>query len=193
MRIYQYRNKLLAVFFVLAIASLSCSLPLLRSQEPTEVIDNALRITVVEENQPDQAPDTVLPQSNEPFFYQVSEPQLTSMLINALKSRPDLGVTEPRVYLRDGVVEIRGQVQQSGLRLPLVIQLRLFIDAQHQLQYEILSAKVGPFSLPNSLLDQISTYIDQALSNSLDIDQDDVYFEQVNVENGMLTVSGYLL
>ena len=192
MNLYQYRIKILAIFIVLAIASLSCSLPLIRSQEPIEVVSNPIPTIFVEETQPDLSLDTDLPQANEPFFYQVRELQLTSILNEALNSRPDLGVTNSRVYLRDGVVEIRGQVQQSGFSLPLVIQLKLFIDTQHQLQYEIVSAKVGPFPLPVSLLDQLSAYIYQALSYSLDFDRDDVYFEQVTVANGMLTVSGYL-
>lgn len=192
MRLNLHSRKFLLIFLVFGIVSLSCSLPLFRSQSSTVDESNPLPTFAIEETQVQQSIETVVAQPVEQFYYQISEAQLTSMLIDSLDSRADLGITDPRAYLRNGVVEIRGQAQRSGIKLPLLIQLQLYIDSQHQLQYEIVTAKIGPFPLPDILLDQLSNYLDQSLSNNLSLDRNDVYFEHVAVENGILVVSGHL-
>jgi len=192
MRLNLHSRKFLLIFLVFGIVSLSCSLPLFRSQSSTVDESNPLPTFEIEETQIQQSIETVVAQPGEQFYYQISEAQLTSMLIDSLDSRADLGITDPIAYLSNGIVEIRGQAQRSGIKLPLLIQLQLYIDSQHQLQYEIVTAKIGPFPLPDILLDQLSNYLDQSLSNNLSLDRNDVYFEHVAVENGILVVSGHL-
>ena len=191
MILHLYNRKIAIALITLLFASLACSLPWL-SKNPNElVIVPTLTSVAVQEVPNDSNTKDDEPYGKQPFSYQISEHELTSIISDELAGRDDIRISNPKVYLRDGIIELSGQYQHSGMDLPLEIKLMLFVDSNNQLQYEIVSAKVGPFPLPEYALDQLTEYLDQVIENNLSIQKESIVFEQVLVDNGLLMIKGY--
>ena len=189
----QRKQKILISLFAIWMISMACSLPLLNKKQlsKTEPTAPPTQIVIVTP-EPELPSAPKLPQKGERFSYHATEAQLTKLVNNALETRPEFGVSNTQIYLRHGLVQVTGDFTQSGLNLPLDIKLRLYIDEKHQLQYEIVTAKIGPFPLPGPILDQISFYLDQAITSNTDLNIEDIVFEQVVVDNGVITISGHI-
>jgi hypothetical protein len=187
------KQKILISIFAVWMISMACSLPLLSKKQISKADPTPTPTQIVVITPESDLPLTSkLPQKGEQFSYKATEAQLTKLIGDALVARPEYGISNPQVYLRDGIVKVTADYAQSGLNLPLNIELRLYIDAQHHLQYEIVTATIGPFPLPEQILDQISLYLDEAITNNTDLNMEDIIFEQVSVEYGVITINGYI-
>ena len=96
-----------------------------------------------------------------------------------------------QVHFKDGQVDISGTVTQQGLELPLTMTVLVSTNGEGGLQFKINSAKVGPFALPQSIQNQVETLLNQNLQNEIQNLTDKIYIDNVNVGNGVITVTGH--
>jgi uncharacterized protein YpmS len=92
------------------------------------------------------------------------------------------------VLLRDGLIRITGTANQDGFDLPLSIALRVTADAQGLPHSEIVEAKVGPLSLPQSMIDQFTADFDQLLTTKFAEQAGDVVIDSISIEDGKMTI-----
>jgi len=184
---------ILILIITIIFVSMACNLPLFASQRSeNEGITPNLEGTQLPNIDSSQDIPSA-PVQSESFSYLITEAQLTTMLREAVVTRPELGIRNPVAYLRNGIVEIQGSASFSGLQLPVVVQIRLYIDNNSHLQYEIISAKLGPFPMPQPIMNQLTGSIDQIIDQSLEVDRNQVIIETISVDNGVLAISGYTL
>ena len=130
-------------------------------------------------------------QAGESFQLTVTEAQLTSIINYELQSYQEYNFRDVQVFLRDDVVKITGQAEQNNLSLPLTLIFSVFPDSTGVPQYEILSAKVGPFDLPSVLVNQLTFATDTAFQTNFLPIADQVVVETILVDQGLMKVSGY--
>jgi len=118
----------------------------------------------------------------------LTEQQLTSLAALQIQSQPDANISDVQVRLRDGQMQISGTAIQSGLELPLNIDLAISVQ-DGKPHSRVVSGSIGPFSLPDSVLNQITTQLDQALSDQLAAN---MVVDQITIQAGEMTIEGHL-
>jgi hypothetical protein len=63
-------------------------------------------------------------------------------------------------------------------------------DADGRPQYEVVSAKVGPFPLPQSILDQMTSQIDAVFASQFGAEAENIYIEQITIADGKMNIQG---
>jgi len=188
MNLLSKRNVLLVLgILALLVAGLACNLPLRGRSEPT-----ATPIPVtgasVEELATQVASAAATAASGGPIVLEFTEEQLTSAAALELQNAGETGVSGVQVYLRDGVIKITGTASQNGFDLPLTITLRVTADAQGLPHSEVVEAKVGPLSLPQSMIDQFTTSFDQLLTARFSEEAGAVAIDSINIADGKMTI-----
>jgi uncharacterized protein YpmS len=159
----------------------------------TEKIENPqIESTQVPQNlqniQPTPTPET---QENKPVKIVLDEEQLTSIIVKELQTQQDQPIEDPQILLRDGQVQVLGNVKQGALTLPLQMLISVSVNNQGKPQYRVTSANVGPLPLPQSTLDDLSTQLDSVLTQNLGSEVDNVYIENITIADGLMTVTGH--
>ena len=117
-----------------------------------------------------------------------TEGQLTATANQELQSSGEQSIRDLRVALDDGLVTITGKVNQSGFDLPLTIDLTISVDGSGVPHTNVVGGKLGPFSLPQDMLDQIAAQFDQVLQDELDASAENLFVESVSIDNGKITI-----
>jgi hypothetical protein len=126
--------------------------------------------------------------SGGPLVLEFTEEQLTSAATLELQKQADLGVSNVQVLLRDDVMKITGDVEQSGFNLPLTIGVKVTADGQGKLQTQIVEAAIGPVSLPENLTAQISAQLSDMLLTKMAENGQGYYVDSISIANGKLTL-----
>lgn len=124
------------------------------------------------------------------FEISVTEGQLTSLIVSELSKQPNPLISNPQVSLQDGQIKVTGQVKQSGLSLPAEIIVQPKIDTNGQPYVELKSLSVGPFDVPQSMRDQVTTIINDLLVEQLTGSDSSVQLVSIMISDGVMTVSG---
>jgi uncharacterized protein YpmS len=169
----------------LVTASLACNLPLRGRKTPTPVPVNPAS---VEELATQVAAAASAAASGDSVVLEFTEEQLTSAAALELQSQGETRLSDLQVHLRDGLIRVTGTANQNGFDLPLSISLRVTADAQGLPHSEIVEAKVGPLSLPQSIIDQFTTGFDQLLTARFTQEAGDVVIDSITIEDGKMTI-----
>ena len=181
---------LLIAFTVLITAALACNLPgaLRRGQNQLEPI----AVTTEEADQLEDNLEEVADayDSGKPFTLTVTEAQATSLVTLKLQSIGETRLQNLQIYLRDGKIQVFGDALYEGMTLPINVAAR--VSASHgNLDLEISEAKVGFFDIPESMLDQFQSQLDQIILEQLSPDASDVVIEDISIANGVMTITGH--
>jgi len=128
-------------------------------------------------------------QSGGPVRLVITEEQLTSLVAMGIQSQSDMSIENVQVHLRNGQIQITGQAKRSGVNLPLSVSLEVSVDAEGRPSSRVVAAKVGPFSLPDSILDQVTAQLDQALMRQFNADN--VVVDSITIADGTMTIEGH--
>jgi len=176
---------LVLTIVVLMVASLACNLPLRGRETPTPIPVNAAS---VEELATEVASAAAAAASGDSIVLEFTEEQLTSAAALELQSQGEANISDVQVFLRDGMIRITGTASQEGFDLPLSIALRVTADGQGLPRSEIVEAKVGPLSLPQSMIDQFTAGFDQLLTTKFAEEAGDVVIDSISIEDGKMTI-----
>lgn len=175
-------KKILPVLLVFLMVSLACQLsagrptPLPPPEEPLP--SQPLEPTIIED--PAQGTLTVT----------LTEGQLTAYLIQQLEANPDAPLRNPRIVLKNGRIELFGEIQQSLITANLHMVFTVDVDAEGRLSVETESADVGNVPVPASVLDQLTKTVNQNLNDSLAPEVTGMKIQSVIIGDGAITITG---
>ena len=172
-------------------ASISCNLPALRRAEatppPPPVPVTTEAVKQLEENIQAAAATA---QSGGPVVLTISEAQITSYVHLQMQSIQEPKISDIQVHLRDGQVQIGGSVEQSGFLLPLEIKLTVAPTLSGGINYQVISATVGPLDLPQDTIDSLKSQLDASLLPSLAPQATNIIIQNITIADGLITISG---
>ncbi len=121
---------------------------------------------------------------------QITEAQLTDYLENYLSTQTDPLLTNPRVILQDGQMQVFGQVQQGMFTANVSITLQVSVDTDGLPKITITKTDFGPLPAPQGLNDAVSTLLQQAFTGSLGPVATGFRLDNITITDGLMTVSG---
>lgn len=121
----------------------------------------------------------------------VTEEQLTSMVALELAEQGTQGISDPQVFLRDGQIQLTGDVQTQGITAPATMVMEVDLDGNGRPSLRIVSANIGPFPVPDSLIENVETRLNQAFLNQLEEKAPNMFVESVVIADGNMTVTGH--
>ncbi len=118
----------------------------------------------------------------------LTEAQLTATANKELQASGEDRIQNLNIQLDDGIITISGDANQDGLSLPVVITVKINVDADGLPHTEILSGRLGPFPLPQSMLDQVTAQLDQALQAELEATASNLFVKEITIADGKITI-----
>jgi uncharacterized protein YpmS len=183
-------KKIFIPLIIVLVLTISCNMPIIGSRMNSQTMEGNINLNP--DMQTGQLNNTDNNSNREYVSVQISEDELTTLLNQELEQNPEFGLSNAKVLLRDGFIQITGQVNRSGISLPLKMNIQLIADEQSHLNYKITSAQLGPLPLPDYFVDQASNQIEQAISKISNFDRNTFTIEHIMVENGILFIDGYI-
>ena len=180
-----------ALLIVLLFSSLACNLPGRNSDETTELPVIPVTTQAVETLQSEIEAAKEALSSKQTVEIQVSEAQLSSMVAFELQSDTDIPLDDPQIYLRDGQVTILANLTQNQIEVPVEIILEMSTDGQGNLAYQVISGQVGPLPVPENLMNQLTSRLDQIIASQTPINDSPFFIESITIGDGNMTLTGY--
>jgi len=120
----------------------------------------------------------------------ITEQQITSWLAMEMKNSPDLPLSEVQVYLRGGQIQIWGMVNGSASSTSVLLSGIVGIDSNAQPVFTIESMQIGQQAVPDILLSQAEAWLNELLAEKINSQIPGLQLMNINVTNGLITVSG---
>ena len=122
----------------------------------------------------------------------VTEQQLTSFVSDGLESRPEAPLQEPQVHFRDGALLVHGVAEQGLVRANVLFEIQPKIQENGTLTFDIAAAEFGPFPMPDSVKDSISSLISEAFAGSIGPYATGMTIESVAISDGEMAITATL-
>ena len=186
-----FRTIFLLIFVFFATVSTACNFPGISSSDVEALETVPISTQAVEELLENVQSAEDLVNENQPFQLTITESQLTSFVNYELQARDENRVRNVQIFLRDGKISVTGDIEQNGLYFPAEIVVAVSTDGRGNPLYDIAYAKIGPFDIPASLVDQLTSFIDQAIYTQLVGSSERIYIESITIVSGEMVISGY--
>lgn len=131
-----------------------------------------------------------LPQPGSLKSITITEQQITSWLAMEMRETPDLPLSNVQVFLRNGKVQIWGMVSGDEKSTSALVVGEIKINSNQQPYFEVESMQIGQQVVPNFLLGQMEKWVNEILIESINEQLPGLRLMNVNVVNGLITVSG---
>ena len=122
----------------------------------------------------------------------VTEKQLTSYVNDALENRPEAPLQEPQVHFRDGALQVHGVAEQGLVRANVLFEIQPRVKEDGTLAFDIAAAEFGPFPMPDSVKDSISSLISEAFAGSIGPYATGMTIESVAISDGEMAITATL-
>jgi hypothetical protein len=182
------RFALPALLLVLALASLACTLFVGGPDYPADAIPVSPEAAQSVRDQIKQALEAGA--LGDPITFLFNESQLTSLLTYRLAAETNPLLTEPKVLLRDGQVQIFGRMQRGIFRANAALILSVGIDAEGKPKIDVVAADFGPFPAPEGLNAAVGALINEAYTGTLGPVATGFRLEAVTISDGVMTLTG---
>ena len=147
--------------------------------------------TIVPTNTPiPTATSPIISIDDNSFKITITEEQATRYANKYSTEIKEPKVEDISVSFQNGTVAVTGKVEQSGLLLPFELEIKLTANGTIIPDYQIITAKVGPFNLPEEMVDQLATSLIINLQNNYLPKTSKVSINKIESSNGILTISG---
>jgi hypothetical protein len=94
--------------------------------------------------------------------------------------------------LRDGLIQVYGRVERNFATARILVEIRVDVDPDGELSFEITSADFGPIPLPQAFRDGIETIISEALAGSIGPYVTGIHLETIAIADGEMAIIGEL-
>ena len=179
--------RVLSASLVLAAAGLACNVGLGGPTPPASPIPVSTEAAGQLENLITQA---VGNSQNGEVTVTVTEEQLTSYLALKAAEDPDAPLKDIQVFIRGGQVILYGNAEVGSMTAPAEIRLNVTTNADGGLDVTVAEADFGPFPAPQSMLDTLSTALDEAMSGQFAPSTTGVRVSKVVLGEGEMTITG---
>ena len=134
--------------------------------------------------------ENALPQPGSLSTATLTEQQITSWLTMEMKNNPDLPLSDVQVYLRDGTIQIWGLVVGNADSTSALVIGKINVDTNGNPSFELESLQIGQQVIPNILLSQAETWLNQLLAEKINKQMPGLQIMNINISNGLITISG---
>ena len=134
--------------------------------------------------------ENALPQPGSLSTITLTEQQITSWLAMEMKDSPDLPLSDVQVYLQGDKIQIWGLVVGSADSTSALVTGKINVDTNGNPSFEIESFQIGQQVIPNILLSQAETWINQLLAEEINKQTPGLQIMNINISNGLITISG---
>ncbi len=182
------KRKLLFAVAVLATATLACSIFVGGPEYATEAVPVSTDAAQSLEDQAQQAA-TMSAQSGV-ITLQITEGQLTSYLSQKLAEQTNPLITDPQVFLHDGLITVYGKATSGVFTANVSFSVQASVDQDDQPKIEVVQADFGPLPAPQGFNDALSAFVQETFMGSLGPMAVGFRLEQITVGDGVMTVTG---
>jgi hypothetical protein len=127
-----------------------------------------------------------------PVTFQFNESQLTSFLADRLARETNPLLTEPKVLLRNGQIQVYGKFHRSIFAANVAVIMSAGVDPEGHPKIDVVSADFGPFPTPQALNSLISSFIDEAYTGALGPAATGFRLENITIADGLMILTGRL-
>jgi uncharacterized protein YpmS len=187
----QYNRYKLPIVAMAALMAVTLACSLFKRSEPQSIETIPVTTEAVEGLKQDIQIAAEEAQNTGRVSLTVDEAELTSLIALELESLENSPVQEPQIALRDGQIQFSGNVRQGGFTAPLEVSIAVQSGSAGQIQYDILSAQVGPLPISGAMMDELSNQLDLIFSNYIQTRLGDIYIEDITIGNGMMIIEGH--
>jgi len=131
---------------------------------------------------------SVTAQHGGPVVIEITEEQATSAANLALSQSEEQPVKNLQIRFTKNQMSITGDVNQSGFNLPLTVIVRFTVDSQGKPHSEVVSAEVGFLSIPEDMLNQLTSSLDSMILSQFSSDSSKVKVENLTISDGKMTL-----
>jgi len=171
--------------FSLVATSLACNLP--QRGTPTAIPISPASAAELEQNVLNAAEEL---EKTGQVELSITEVQITSFIAEQLQAQGDGTFSNPQVILQDGQIQVKGDVQQNGIALPLKANIAVAANQNGTLDYDFVSASIGPLPLPENIINQISAYIESSVDQNISILTGNIFIEEILINDGVMFLKG---
>ena len=114
------------------------------------------------------------------------------MIVNELNRQSSPQLTNPKIHLQNGQILVSGEVNRSGLNASFSGTLTVGVTPDGHIQFNVISASLGPLPLPQAMRDQLATQLNAAMGAPQTSDGQQIYVEAVNIGDGVMTITGHI-
>lgn len=189
----KYKKHFLTIFLMLILAALACEAGANPPTLPTGLPSIPTLDPNLSDNFEEQWQKSIVEAvATGNFSVTITEGQLTDFLNRKNAENPDSALSNIQVFLRDGQIQIYSVTAGDTNSTSLQIIGTMSVTAEGKLQITIISAQLGNFPVPDSLLSSVSQSINDALSGQGTTGADQLQLQSVVIAEGYLTITGTL-
>jgi uncharacterized protein YpmS len=182
------RRILLAPVILLILASLACNFGLKSVETPAP--PPPVSTQSVEELQKNLEKAYQEAQNSGQVNITVTESQLTSIVAFELEKQDITSVKDPQVYLRNGQVQVYGTLEGDVSATARVV-FDVDVNAAGKPEFHAVSAKVGPLPIPEDILSQLETNLNQAFADQIESMAPNTHIDNIAIADGEMTITGH--
>jgi hypothetical protein len=190
MQQYSQNSRILLLIFMMMIIPLACQFPGKTTELPAETIPvSSESAQSLEENLKSAL---AAAKENGEFQIEVTEQQLTSWVTLQMDNDSAYPIENLQIFLREGQIKVTGQVNDANMKVGMEIVMDMRVSQDHRLEYDIVSAKVGPFNIPQSLLDEMKGRIQAAFDQQMQSLGTSYQIDRLEIRDGIMTIEGII-
>lgn len=175
---------------VLVLFSLACGLPTSPiSSTPTPVPVDPAQADALEDQLATAVADLV---AGNPVTLTITEAQLAAYTDRRVREEPDAPISQPQVFLRDGKIEVIGQVSIDQLTAQANLVFEPFVE-NGRLRVRLLDAKLGALPVPDRFLTQINDTMNNNMEQLTSVENQRIEVQSVSISDGMMTIVGQMV
>lgn len=180
--------RFLLILMVLVLASLACNLPARGTEAPSPVSPMTTDQIEQFENQMEETLSNPGPSGE--VTLNITQEQLSAYLAAEMASQGGDVLSDPRVVLTNGQMEVHGDVNQAGITANTRIVLQPRVEADGSPKLDVQSIELGPFPVPNSLKDRVQVLTNDMLTRYLSSTSAQFKVNDVVITEGQMTITG---
>ncbi len=169
------------ILFVFVLTSLACNLSF--GDQGTPVAVNPINTEAVGEVFTE-------PPQNDEIEIVLTESQLTSLLSSELAERAGDQITNLQVFLRDGQIQIFGDLNSEEISAQVKVIVAVSVDPAGRPVLNVVSSSIGPFPVPGELISEVEVRINKAFQEEIQSMAPNMHVERIIIENGMMRIIG---
>lgn len=178
-------KKILPVLIVLFLANLACNFPTGDARLPEQIPSPTPTLQLEGEGESGIREDA----ATGSVTIVITEYDLTGLVsaeLNAIENPP---LQNPQVLLRDGQIEVTGQVQTGPFQSNMHLVAVATVDPDGTPIFEIVSVNLGPIPLSAPMRDELSSLANDIFYRSIASQIPGYRAERIDIEDGRTTIT----
>jgi uncharacterized protein YpmS len=189
MKIHKFYLITFILITVFVLNSLACRLGADKTQKPAETITVSTQaVATLEQKLQDSVEQAGQGGTVEIIL---SEEEITSVIALRFSEQSGMTITDLQVYLREGKVQMFGNVLVGEVSVPVVVFFEPQVNSSGQLHLTLISFEMGPIEVPDKLKETIQEQVDQLMTDMIQQSGGTFFIESVTISDGNLTLRGY--